>query len=112
LSFPLKLKKTAAVFKQLVDVSTELHMYARRASTRLIDSDFILPYVTHCLLVSWHILPCKIRNLYGAPKQTVRYIFTTTITHCRTPEFCRTRCLRAKLSILQSGETITQWFSS
>ena len=39
---------------------------------RRLDSDFIVPYLTHCLLVSWLILPNKIRKLTGAPKRTVR----------------------------------------
>ena len=57
----------------------------------------------HCLLVSWLILLCKIRKLNGAPKRTMRYLRRPSPPHCRTREFCRTRCLRSILSIWQLG---------
>jgi hypothetical protein len=37
-----------------------------------VNLNCIVSYLTHCLLVSWLILLCKIRNLAGAPKRTVR----------------------------------------
>jgi hypothetical protein len=39
-----------------------------------------VPYLTHCLLVSWLILLCKIRNLYGVPKRTMRYLLIILLT--------------------------------
>jgi hypothetical protein len=33
-------------------------------------------FLYHCLLISWLILLCKLRKLYGAPKRTVRYLVT------------------------------------
>jgi hypothetical protein len=41
-----------------------------------VDLQCIVPYLTHCLLVLWLILLCKIRNLAGAPKRTVQYLVT------------------------------------
>ena len=66
-----------------------------------IDLDCIVPYLTLAKSMRLPILLCKIANLAGAPERTVRYLWSPTIPHCRTPQFCRTRCLRAKLSILR-----------
>jgi hypothetical protein len=86
---------------EISDFFDRTSFFYRDPPPHRIDSNCIVPYLILAKSTRLPILLCKYFSLAGAPKRTVRYLWPPTIPHCRTPQFCRTRYLRVKLSILQ-----------